>query len=582
MKFETNEKYYQSFDLDFRCLDKEEILRQADGRLLDFQCRNMVVDFGPDNAYIGWDFDERQVGAVKESWKNAEQCPNAPKARWIAIFDAYEQRVFVNALLAKYGISARTRASMTSPRGKGNLEIVRKMWHWSSFEYDERFLILGINTLHNLAPPEEDNRRSRSLTPEEEVFAKPSPWYKRMFKKSPDSAPNHTDELPLTATPQPLNLDDRQRSVPRLPISDSKRHRVSQYAQNKFNRQNLSNNSTQNPRANKSYSLDQADDIFDNAADFDEDHYHPRMLRLWIWLIKLDDNTVITLHEPFPPFRPDVATYDKVTHTTAKVRRNIRMVLKCLSAAGVPENIDGSDAYNPELAMETGALIVRQVPEQSSDLLFYYLFDDWYSTWGLTVDRAHPYTNKLSQMKNENPQLYHIDELHDIVRRLATLKRVYQSYELVLNRLLEENKHLPSAPEKKFGALALTRFARLKHRITYLAIGEITECEKEAEGLISLTFNRLNFREVQAVEKLSLLSVTLVKFTIVFLPLSLIMAYFSMDVEGITGRYTAAHFWGAAGVAVFLTSAFLLCVGKLNKIMLGTKKARRNRKRAVD
>lgn len=581
MKFETNEKYYQSFDLDFRCLDKEEVLRQADGRLSDFQCHNMVVDFGPDNAYVGWDFDEKQIGAVKESWKNIEQCPNAPKARWIAVFDAYEQRAFVNALLARYGISARTRASMTSPRGKGNLEIVRKMWHWSSFEYDERFLILGINTLHNLAPSQDDDRRSRGLPPEEEIFIKPLPWYKRIFKNSPRPL-YHSDELPLTTTPQPINLDSRQSSVPRLPVTDSKRHRVSQYAQNKFNRQSQSHNSPQNPRVNKSYSSDQVDDIFDNAADFDEDHYHPRMLRLWIWLIKLDDNTVITLHEPFPPFRPDVATYDKVTNTTAKVRRNIRMVLRCLSAAGVPKNIDGSDAYNPELAMETGALIVRQMPEQSCDLLFYYLFDDWYSTWGLTVDRAHPYTNKLSQMKNENPQLYHIDELHDIVRRLSTLKRVYQSYELVLNRLLEENKHLSSAPEKKFGPLALTRFARLKHRITYLAIGEILECEREVEGLISLTFNRLNFREVQAVEKLSLLSVTLVKFTIVFLPLSLIMAYFSMDVEGITGRYTAAHFWGAAGVAVFLTTTFLLCVGKLNKIMLGTKKARRNRKRAID
>ncbi|KAK6355658.1 hypothetical protein TWF718_000050 [Orbilia javanica] len=581
MAFPTNEQYYQSFDLDFQCLDQEEVLRQADTRLSDFQCRNMVVDFGLDNAYVGWDFDERQIGTVKESWKNIEQCPNSPKARWIAVFDAYEQRVFVNALLAKYGISARTRASMTSPRGKGNLEIVRKMWHWSSFEYDERFLILGINTLHNLALPQDDEIQNRGLPPDEAPLVNHLPWYKRIFKRVP-KPPNHSDELPLTSTSQPINLDSRQSSVPRLPVTDSKRHRVSQYAQNKFNRQSHSDSSAQNPSANKSYSSDQADDIFDNATDFDEDHYHPRMLRLWIWLIKLDDNTIITLHEPFPPFRPDVATYDKIRNTTAKVRRNIRMVLKCLSAAGVPKDVDGSDAYNPELAMETGALIVRKVPEQSCDLLFYYLFDDWYSTWGLTVDRAHPYTNKLRQMKNENPQLHHIDELHDIVRRLATLKRVYQSYELVLSRLLEENKHLSSAPEKKFGTLALTRFARLKHRITYLAIGEIVECEKEAEGLISLTFNRLNFREVQAVEKLSLLSITLVKFTIVFLPLSLIMAYFSMDVEGITGHYTAAHFWGAAGVAVFLTSAFLLCVGKLNKIMLGTKKARRNRKRSMD
>ncbi|KAK6530475.1 hypothetical protein TWF694_003826 [Orbilia ellipsospora] len=468
---------------------------------------------------------------------------------------------------------------MTSPRGKGNLEIVRKMWHWSSFEYDEKFLILGINTLHNIALLEDDSAKNREMYGfEEETFTGNSPaqtpWYKRFFSKPPLKHP--INELPLASHPQNNNLDSRQSSLPRLPITDSKRQRVSQYAQKKFHRDNQS----QGLRANKEYSLDQAHDIFDNAEDFNGEHYHPRMLRLWIWLIKLDDNTVITLHEPFPPFRQDIATYDKIHHTTASVRRNIRMILKCLSAAGMP-NIDSSDAYNPELAMETGALIVRETPDQACDLLFYYLFDDWYSTWGLTVDRAHPYTNKLSQMKNENPQLYHIDELHDIVRRLSTLKRVYQSYELVLNRLLEENKHLPSAPEKKFGPLALTRFARLKHRITYLAIGEISECEKEAEGLISLTFNRLNFREVQAVEKLSLLSITLVKFTIIFLPLSLIMAYFSMDVEGITGKYKAVHFWGAAAVAVFLTTIFLLCIDKLNKILRGTKKARsaRNMKR---
>ncbi|EPS45705.1 hypothetical protein H072_307 [Dactylellina haptotyla CBS 200.50] len=569
----TNEDYYRAYGLEFRCLDKAEILKHADERLSDYQCRNMVVDFGNDNAYVGWDFEDSQIDSIKKSWKNIHECRQTPSARWIAIFDAYEQRALVNGLLAKYGISARTRASMTSPRGKGNLEIVRKMWHWSSFEYDEKFLILGINNLHNFATPEENKGRNRDLdtVEEEDSPTKPVPWFRKVFRKR--SSRDQTDELPLTSPTVQIHLDARQSSVPRLPVTDSKRHRVSQYAQKKFHREGQS----QGLHANKEFSLDQADDIFDNADDFNEDHYHPRMLRLWIWLIKLDDNTIITLHEPFPPFQQDVATHDKIRNTTANVRRNIRMILKCLSAAGVAKIMETSDAYNAELAMETGALIVRQTPDQACDLLFYYLFDDWYSTWGLTVDRAHPYTKKLSVMKNENPQLYHIDELHDIVRRLATLKRVYQSYELVLNRLLEENKHLPSAPERKFGQLALTRFARLKHRITYLAIGEIAECEKEAEGLISLTFNRLNFREVQAVEKLSLLSITLVKFTIIFLPLSLIMAYFSMDVEGISGHYKAVHFWGAAGVAVFLTTTFLLCVGKINKIMLGTKKAKQNR-----
>ncbi|KAF3918139.1 hypothetical protein ABW21_db0208661 [Orbilia brochopaga] len=570
----SNEDYYHSFDLNFRNLDNEEVLKLADSRLSDYQCRNLVVDFGNDNAFVGFDIGENQVGALKESWKNLSDDLLS------AVFDAYEQREFVSALLEKYGISSRTRASLTSPRGRGNLEIVRKMWHWSSLEYDERFLILGVNTLHNIAPEENDDSRRKDIdSPDEDKVSTRSPqkpWYKKLFKTGPPS--NHTDELPLTSPNIPITPENRQSSVPRLPVTDSKRQRVSQYAQKKFHRESQS----QGLRANKDYSLDQADDIFDNAEDYNEDHYHPRMLRLWIWLIKLDDNTVITLHEPFPPFRQDVATYDKARNTTSRVRRNMRMILKCLSAAGLARSMDASDAYNAELAMETGALIVRQAPDQACDLLFYYLFDDWYSTWGLTVDRAHPYTKKLSMMKYENPQLHHIDELHDIVRRLASLKRVYQSYELVLSRLLEENKHLPSAPEKKFGPLALTRFARLKHRITYLAIGEITEVEKEAQGLISLTFNRLNFREVQAVEKLSLLSITLVKFTIVFLPLSLITSYFSMDVQGITGRYKAVHFWGASGVSVFLTIVFLLCIDKLNKIMLGTKKARQERKLRMD
>ncbi|KAF3935810.1 hypothetical protein ABW19_dt0204994 [Dactylella cylindrospora] len=250
-------------------------------------------------------------------------------------------------------------ASLTSPRGKGNLEIVRKMWHWSSMEYDEKFLILGMNTLHNIAfSDDDDGVRSRGfdIIPEEEIIttrAPETPWFKRIFKFG--GPPKHTDELPLNASTVQINLEDRQSSVPRLPVTDSKRHRVSQYAQKKFRRE------SHELRANKEYSLGQADDIFDNFEDFTGDHYHPRMLRLWIWLIKLDDNTIITLHEPFPPFRSDVATPEKKRNTTANVRRNLRMVLRCLSTAGMPkQDADGSDAYSAELAMEHGALIVRQ------------------------------------------------------------------------------------------------------------------------------------------------------------------------------------------------------------------------------
>ncbi|EWC48736.1 hypothetical protein DRE_00041 [Drechslerella stenobrocha 248] len=484
-----SEEFYHPYDLRFWSLDDAETLRLADGRLSDHQCRNLVVDVGRDNTFVAWDVEDHQAGALKESWKNIDECPGRPQTRWIAIFDAYEQRAFVNALLEGSGISSRTMASLTSPRGKGNLEIVRKMWHWSSIEYGEQCLVLGINTLHNIAPDQDDSPQGwdRDVGPDK-APAKNSHenWYNSIFKSK--TSDNHhgtdqTDGLPLASTPVQITPDARQSSAPRLPVSDSKRHRVSQYAQQKFRRESQRQSQSQDHglRANKEYTLDHADDIFDNAEDFSGYHYHPRMLRLWIWLIKLNDNTIITLHEPFPPFRPDVATHDKVRNTTSRLRRNMRMILRCLSGAGLPRSQGAFEEYNAEFAMETGALIVRQtsLPQQASGLLFYYLFDDWYSTWGLTVDRAHPYNKKLSTMKNESPQLYHIDELHDIVRRLSSLKRVYQSYELVLSRLLEEN-------QQSLGTPALTRFARLKHRIAYLAIGEIAEIEKEAQGLISL------------------------------------------------------------------------------------------------
>ncbi|KAF3913354.1 hypothetical protein ABW20_dc0105415 [Dactylellina cionopaga] len=81
MKAASNEDYYQSYDLDFRCLDEEDVLKLANDRLSDHNCKNMVVDFGQDNAYVGWDIDENHVGAVKESWKNVDKAmkANEPK-----------------------------------------------------------------------------------------------------------------------------------------------------------------------------------------------------------------------------------------------------------------------------------------------------------------------------------------------------------------------------------------------------------------------------------------------------------------------------------------------------------------------
>ncbi|KAF3935788.1 hypothetical protein ABW19_dt0200205 [Dactylella cylindrospora] len=72
MSSKLSAQYYGTHGLDFQCLDHEETLMEADGRLSDPGCRNFVVDFGADNAWIGWNLDGH-ANAVKESWTEINQ-----------------------------------------------------------------------------------------------------------------------------------------------------------------------------------------------------------------------------------------------------------------------------------------------------------------------------------------------------------------------------------------------------------------------------------------------------------------------------------------------------------------------------
>ena len=116
--------------------------------------------------------------------------------------------------------------------------------------------------------------------------------------------------------------------------------------------------------------------------------------------------------------------------------------------------------------------------------------------------------------------LDHIDRLHHLGRQLAVLKRIYQSYDLIIERILERQKPfdraVASAPDRAGGVRALihakpeedtqvppreveaisfgvslstaaiVRFERLKDRIRLYALSEIQECLDEKEALVLL------------------------------------------------------------------------------------------------
>lgn len=111
------------------------------------------------------------------------------------------------------------------------------------------------------------------------------------------------------------------------------------------------------------------------------------------------------------------------------------------------------------------------------------------------------------------PQVPLIQRLHQYGRELAVLKRMYQSYALIIDRILDRQKPLYSSSGQSsslsgghgeamrlegqvtsqlqtFGAplssAASVRFERLRDRIKLYALSEIQECLDEKESLVFL------------------------------------------------------------------------------------------------
>lgn len=93
-----------------------------------------------------------------------------------------------------------------------------------------------------------------------------------------------------------------------------------------------------------------------------------------------------------------------------------------------------------------------------------------------------------------------IQQLHETGRQLAVLKRMYQSYALIIGRIVsrhgtptEVNQQGPSAGDgddetftAPLTAKAIVKFERLKDRIELYALSEIQECLDEKESLVFL------------------------------------------------------------------------------------------------
>ncbi|KAF9889704.1 hypothetical protein FE257_007010 [Aspergillus nanangensis] len=339
----------------------------------------------------------------------------------------------------------------------------------------------------------------------------------------------------------------------------------------------------------------------------------PDGIRLWSWLILCDDGTVISMQEnPFPG--PQNPSEKELKAVLSIVRRNIQFIFSGVS-------------HQHSVSSESDSLVTIRVRPSHNDhegdhasikqddgpsLLFYYIFDDWVSSYALVAKREHKYGVLLDKLRGNmlsKPAVDLVNELHGLGRQLAVLKRLYSSYELIMTRILQRQRQLrdearssrPPVPlsttigEREFVDIhqatrtnsmsfanipdtnvgvqlssgAVARFERLLDRIKLYCLSEIETCLVEKESLTFLNFNLIALKDSQAVEKLTRITVLLAKLTMLFLPVSLMTAYFSTELQNVKGVYTVTQYWAAFGVIMGLSIMLLALFGFLSDTVEG-------------
>ncbi|KAL1954246.1 hypothetical protein VTO42DRAFT_1479 [Malbranchea cinnamomea] len=527
-------------------VDDRSDFEQCQKLLKNENTRNFVVDFNREQAYCAFDLDEQEF----RDWLESSPVSSID-ARWITIWAPEKQKEIITILTERYKISRRLRSMMSSdpsvtkkytpisPRLTSNRQSMQTK------HYEEKTTIPDINELEN--------------------------GYSHALNGPVELAATGLDTITFS---QIVNQIWHFVSV-----DDGEKYMCIGY--------------------NSLYVVP--------GVDFQNQNGYPDGKRMWAWLILCDDDTVILIQEnPFP--HPEKFDIKDRQRTLGAIRHHTTRVFSELSKLQ-------SEARN------ANPLVTTQVrsfpnqssvqPEESSNLLFYCLFDDWVSSYSLVIRKEHSYSTALEELRKgmlERAQVNLIDDLHSLGRQLGVLRRIYQSYELILTRILKRQRQLreekrnngrgitshrmntmprvfgsreetwrsltsdeldPSAPGGvELVPAAFKRFERLLDRIKLYALSEIDECIREKEALTFLVFNLIAVKDSQVVERLTRITILLAKVTILFLPVSLMTAYFSTEIQELQ-NYTARTYWIAFAVIMFLSIVLLVLFGWLSGTVEG-------------
>ncbi|KAI9779355.1 MAG: hypothetical protein M1839_007463 [Geoglossum umbratile] len=529
--------------------------------------RNFVVDFGNDGAWVAMDIDEGEMKGLLDLPR-----PTTLATRWINIF-APDRQVKVAKVSYQYLYSIHPADE--------NVQTLAE-----HYEFSPR--LSGLMYSEPLKPvPAVSSNEAPSTTERIKEYTR----QKRQQLLDPHqpptpTAPNAENSIELGKVPPTTNR--KRLDMNHYHLASEVWHWSSIDYGKRF--LSLGYNWLHSVEARKEDVVDPEEELREELKDV------PSGRRLWTWLILCDDGTVISIHEdPFPGQGAWVGDHESRKELLA-IRRNISNVFRNLSKsdeAGVTENAISTLHIRKDVGPPADPDFGSPVTDAPS-LLFYYLFDDWYTTYSLVVRK------KQRQQLREKPGLEQLQDIHQIGRQLAVLKRLYSSYKLIIDRILERQKpkyqmhHSPygtfdhrfssphfgkrshtdgGAPDSVLGATlsssAIVRFQRLGDRINLYVLSEIQQCLDEKESLVFMTFNLIAIKESQAVERLTRTTILLAKLTILFLPVSLMTGYFSVQITDLQGVYTHKTYWGCFAVIMFLSIMLLFTFGWISGMVEG-------------
>ncbi|CAG8960332.1 hypothetical protein HYFRA_00012406 [Hymenoscyphus fraxineus] len=494
----------------FENYDDPDIYAECQKKVLDIASQNFVIEFGRDEAQIAFNLEEDDFNKLL-----TDPRPQQRPIRWINIWGPHKQEAAVTRIAKHYGFSSRLHAVIRdTPMPRKPKHSEPKSYHFSYHGHND------------------DDLEKGDLTSEQEKV-------KERKSVSMQSAAGHYHIVNKMTNYHAIDFGEKF-----ICVGANWMHE-------------------QMPEDRK---VNLGTDI---SGKHEEEEEHRR---LYSWLVVCNDSTVISFHEHVDDIK-----------NLESARSNLKNVFCQLSVIGMREKSDTPIAMI-SLRNELSQNGVQDWGSEGASNLFYYLFDDWQTVYQ-TVERFQDKLQALgkrifdsSSRKSVKPiQKEIVPQLHKIGYKIRQMQHVYEGYKNLIQRVLQPAKQpgsngtrTPSSPTSEtmqFAPLngrqgppltpsAISRFERLGDRLQLLILSETKELLLEKDALANTYFSINAQKDSEATARLTRAAGLLAKLSVLFLPVSLMTSYFSIQIKDLEGVYSVRDYWYS--FAVIMSISFLL------------------------